>query len=88
MLTTRNTTVAMRKPARIGRVTQTLCLHVDDVDAHCKRARAAGARICYEPKTTDYGEDHWADRSYAAIDPEGHVWWFMQRLRTGKGDGR
>jgi uncharacterized glyoxalase superfamily protein PhnB len=71
-----------------GRCTQNLCLHVDDVDAHCARARAAGATICYEPKTTDYGEDYWADRGYAAIDPEGHLWWFLQRVRTGKGDGR
>ena len=70
-----------------GRVTQNLCLHVDDVDAHCARARKAGAQICYEPKTTDYGEEYWADRSYAAIDLEGHIWWFMQRMRTGAGHG-
>lgn len=68
-----------------GRTTQNLCLHVDDVDAHCERARGAGARIAQEPTTTDYGEDYWADRSYGAIDPEGHVWWFMQRMRTGGG---
>ena len=70
-----------------GHVTQNLCIYVDDADAHCAKARAAGAEICYEPTTTDYGEDYWADRSYAAIDPEGHVWWFMQRVRTGEGDG-
>ncbi len=66
-----------------GKMTQNLALHVDDADAHCARARAAGAEICYEPTTTDYGADYWADRSYAAIDPEGHMWWFMQRVRTG-----
>lgn len=65
-----------------GRSTGNLCLHIDDADAHCARARAAGAEICYEPQTTDYGEDYWADRSYAAFDPEGHMWWFMQRMRT------
>ena len=65
-----------------GRVTQNLAVHVDDADAHCARARAAGAEICYEPETTDYGDGYWADRSYAAIDCEGHIWWFMQRLRT------
>lgn len=71
-----------------GRMTQNLCVHVDDVDAHCAHARAAGATICYEPETTDYGADYWTDRSYGAIDPEGHVWWFLQRLRTGQlGDG-
>ena len=34
------------------------------------------------PETTDYGEDYWADRTYQAVDPEGHVWWFMQRVRN------
>ena len=33
--------------------------------------------------TTDYGDDYWSDRSYRAMDPEGHQWWFMQRMRTG-----
>ena len=70
-----------------GRTTQNLCVHVDDIDAHCARARAAGAEICYEPTTTDYGADYWTDRSYAASDLEGHVWWFMQRMRTGKQGG-
>ena len=32
----------------------------------------------------DYGEDHWADRSYGAVDPDGHHWWFTQRLRDPK----
>ena len=35
-------------------------------------------------RTSDYGDDYWADRSYGALDPEGHLWWFMQRTRTGK----
>ena len=71
-----------------GRVTQSLCIHVDDVEAHCSRARAAGAEICYEPQTSDYGDDYWADRGYAAVDLEGHLWWFLQRLRTGKQDAK
>jgi uncharacterized glyoxalase superfamily protein PhnB len=70
-------------PADIqGRNTQSLCLYVDDVDAHCERARAAGALIQKEPTTTDYGEKYWTDRTYGAKDPEGHMWWFMQRLKT------
>lgn len=69
-------------PMAIGdRNTQTLCIHVEDADAHCERARKAGARIDMEPLTSDYGEDYWSDRSYLAVDPEGHRWWFMQRLR-------
>jgi uncharacterized glyoxalase superfamily protein PhnB len=64
-----------------GACTQALCVYVDDVDEHCERARAAGAVVAVEPKTTDYGDDYWIDRSYEAIDLEGHHWWFMQRLR-------
>lgn len=69
-----------------GRNTQSLCVHVDDVDAHCLRARAAGARIFYEPKNSDYGDDFWEDRSYGAIDLEDHQWWFIQRIRNPKAD--
>jgi len=66
-----------------GRNTQSLFLYVDDVDAHCERARAAGAQIVTEPKDSDYGEEYWADRSYEAVDLEGHRWWFSHRIRTG-----
>ena len=30
------------------------------------------------------GADYWADRSYGAVDPEGHLWWFTQRIRDPK----
>ena len=72
-----------RPPKEVDGVNTTqLCFYVDDVDAHCERARAAGATILAEPKTTDYGDDYWADRSYEASDAEGHRWWFMQRMRN------
>ena len=72
----------VRSPRGVGGAnTQSLAVFVDDADAHCARARAAGAVIATEPATQDYGEGYWADRSYAAEDPEGHRWWFMQRLR-------
>lgn len=64
-----------------GANTQGLCLCVDDVDAHCARARAAGADITMEPEVHDYGEEYWADRVYEAVDPEGHHWFFMERVR-------
>lgn len=67
-----------------GKGTQSIMIFVDDVDAHCAQAKAAGARIFDEPKVHDYGEDHWADRSYGAVDPEGHHWWFTQRVRDPK----
>lgn len=67
-----------------GANTQALCVYVDDADAHCAHARAAGAVIVSEPSTQDYGADYWSDRSYQARDPEGHHWWFLQRLRTAR----
>ena len=65
-----------------GANTQSLAVFVDDADAHCQRARAAGAVVATEPATQDYGEGYWADRTYEAEDLEGHHWWFMQRLRA------
>jgi uncharacterized glyoxalase superfamily protein PhnB len=67
-----------------GANTQNMMVFVDDADAHCEHARAAGAKILVEPKTTDYGEDYWTDRGYECEDPEGHHWWFYQRLRDQK----
>jgi uncharacterized glyoxalase superfamily protein PhnB len=71
-----------RTPGQVGGgVTQSLALFVDDVDAHCQRALGAGAKLVRELATNDYGDDYWSDRSYGALDCEGHLWWFMQRMR-------
>lgn len=70
-----------------GANTQALCVFVDDVDAHCARARAAGARIIDEPTNNDHGEGYWEDRTYRVEDLEGHHWWFMQRIRGPKPRG-
>jgi PhnB protein len=52
-----------------------VAVYVDDVDAHCERARAAGARILSEPEDNPgVGQ-----RQYRAEDPEGHRWMFAQR---------
>lgn len=64
-----------------GANTQALCVYIDDADAHCERARAAGAVIHTEPEVHDYGDEYWADRGYQAEDLEGHLWWFQQRVR-------
>jgi len=72
----------MRSPRSLdGANTQCLMLFVDDADAHCAHARQHGAQIVEEPATHDYGDDYWADRSYGALDPEGHLWWITQRVR-------
>jgi uncharacterized glyoxalase superfamily protein PhnB len=48
-----------------------LYVAVDDPDAHCARAREAGATIVDELHDTDYGS-----RDYSARDPEGNAWVF------------
>lgn len=73
----------LRSPRSIaGHGTQSLMIYVDDVDAHCAHARNCGATIIEELATHDYGADYWSDRSYGAVDPEGHVWWITQRVRS------
>jgi uncharacterized glyoxalase superfamily protein PhnB len=59
-----------------GSVTQSLYVYVDDVDAHCARARGAGAEILSELE-----DMFWGDRTYVAKDPEGHRWTFAQHVR-------
>lgn len=71
-------------PLTAGGNTQTLMIYVDDLDTHCEQARKAGAKIVDEPTVHDYGEDYWADKSYGAVDPEGHIWWISQRMRSKK----
>ncbi|HWA61170.1 MAG TPA: VOC family protein [Caulobacteraceae bacterium] len=61
-----------------GRNTQVTSIHIDtDVDAHCERARAAGAVIVREPETQFYG-----DRSYMCRDHEGHRWSVSQTVEA------
>ena len=71
---------AYRSPASIGgKNTQSIHVQLaagEDLDAHCERARAAGAAIVQEPDVQFYGE-----RTYRARDPEGHIWTFSVTVR-------
>ncbi len=69
--------VEMKSPKTVGASTQFVWVTVDDVRAHCERARAAGAQIVQEPTDQPYG-----DRTYRALDCEGHVWSFRQSVRV------
>ncbi len=71
-----------KNPKHLGQATQNLYVNVEDVDQHCERARRAGAKIIEEPEDQFYG-----DRRYGAEDPEGHVWYFAQRIEK-KSTGR
>lgn len=64
-----------RRPPRRGEVTHSVMVRVDDVRAHCERARTQGARILTEPTDFEYGE-----RQYTAEDPAGHQWTFSETL--------
>ena len=68
-----------KSPASIdGSNTQTVHIQIDsDIDAHCARARAAGATIVAEPETQFYG-----DRSYRCLDLEGHFWTVGQTVKV------
>jgi uncharacterized glyoxalase superfamily protein PhnB len=68
-----------KSPASLaGKNTQSVHVQMtEDVDAHCARARAAGADIVQEPSDQFYG-----DRTYRARDLEGHIWTFGQTVRA------
>ncbi len=66
-----------RNPRRLGATTVGFYVGVDgDVDEHYERAKAAGATILEEPTDQEYG-----DRRYTAEDPEGHHWYFAQKVK-------
>lgn len=60
-----------KSPRDLPGVNQVVYIAIDDPDAHCATAKAAGAEIVAEPYNTDYGS-----REYAAKDPEGNYWSF------------
>ena len=65
-----------RAPLPDAGASHSVMVRVDDADAHCERARDAGATIVMEPTDFMYGE-----RQYTALDPAGHRWTFTQTLR-------
>ncbi len=73
---------AARRMLETPYVVDGVMAYVDDVDAHCERARAAGARILSEPEDNpDVGQ-----RQYRVEDPEGHRWMFApEHLNRGEG---
>ena len=51
-------------------------MFVPDVDAHCQKAKSAGATIVEDLHETMYGE-----RQYGARDLDGHHWLFSTHAR-------
>jgi uncharacterized glyoxalase superfamily protein PhnB len=65
-----------KSPAQLGYGTQSLTIFVQDVDAHCAHAQAAGAKILETPHETEYGE-----YQYATEDLDGHHWLFSRHAK-------
>ena len=63
-------------PGQLPAIHSGLYVMIDDVDAHCRRARDAGAAIAEPPADQEYGH-----RRYTARDPEGHEWYFATLLK-------
>jgi uncharacterized glyoxalase superfamily protein PhnB len=57
-------------------VSQYATVHIDRVDEHFKRAKAAGAVILKEPQDMPFGV-----RQYTAKDIGGHWWTFSENIR-------
>ena len=68
---------SLRTPRDAGAATMGVFIYLDDVDAHYAAAKAAGAEIVDPPKDVDYG------RTYSAVDPEGHPWFFTSPPKAG-----
>ena len=64
-----------RRPPRPGETTHSVTVRVDDVQAHCERARECGADILMEPTDFMFGE-----RQYSAEDFAGHHWTFSETI--------
>jgi uncharacterized glyoxalase superfamily protein PhnB len=67
----------MRSPLSLdGRATSFMRVYVEGLEAHYEQAKAAGARITQGPTLQFYG-----DRTYRALDIEGHVWNFQEKVQ-------
>src|SRR5262245_50411760 len=72
----------LMSPLSVGGVHAQLLCYVDDVDAHFAAARSAGATLIGAPEDQSHG-----DRSYRALDPEGHRWIFATPLAAAAAEG-
>src|SRR5688572_28925712 len=62
-----------RKWSAVSWIIDGVLVHVDDLDAHFRRARAAGARTLSEIEEGPPG------RRYRVEDIEGHRWFFLEK---------
>ena len=65
----------MQTPKAFDAVHGGMSVFVDDVDAVYARVKAAGGDVRSKPTDQEYGV-----REFGVHDPEGHRFWFSQRL--------
>lgn len=78
MLASEYPELGLSSPRRLPTLHCQIHVAVEDVDAHHRRAREAGAVVASEPADQDHGA-----RSYRAVDPEGTRWIFSMPLPPG-----
>ncbi|MGA9981776.1 MAG: VOC family protein [Candidatus Sulfotelmatobacter sp.] len=61
--------------------THALHLYVEDADAVCAKALAAGATLIDEPRDQEYGE-----RSASVKDPAGNIWYIATSIAKNRGE--
>jgi PhnB protein len=67
---------AVRRWSSVPWIIDGVLIYAEDVDAHFRAAKAAGATILSELETGGAG------RQYRAADFEGHRWMFAQRAKS------
>jgi uncharacterized glyoxalase superfamily protein PhnB len=72
----RETCAQTRTWSMVPYIIDGVLVHVDDLDAHYARAKAAGATFLSEIEADSVG------RRYRAEDLEGHRWFFFERGRA------
>lgn len=75
MLADEFTDMNFRSPKALGGSPVTMHMYVDNVDAFCARAAAAGAKVLRPVADQFYG-----DRSCQMEDPFGHTWSFATHI--------
>lgn len=72
----------LRSPRTVGGAnTQSLFAYVDDADAHCEQARAAGARHHGRAGHPGLRRRPLGGQELPGPGPRGHHWWFAHRVR-------
>jgi PhnB protein len=64
-------------PRDADAATMGVFVYLNDVDRQYEVAKAAGAEIEHPPKDVTYG------RTYSAVDPEAHPWFFTSPPKAG-----